>query len=325
MSEQKIGVAVLAGLVLVALAVPRAQAQLEGAAGVIAAQGRFEIDWQRARLLQEQLRQERLKTHRQEIELWMWKRDHLPTPTDDLERARRDQVRQAQRNPPLTEILSGKSLNDLLQDCQILQGRGIAGPDVLLDEDLVRKVNVVRGGAGGNPGLLQARPLPWPLLLAGSQFREDRRRIETLLTQAVRQTDSSRVEVKTVEELLHALTALERNLAAVTRSAATEEMGPSEQIRATRFLGELRSAVRLLQEPDAAGLVAGRYTVCGRTVPELIRHMTQQGLRFAAAAGGNSASYVALHRALASYDTALQAATDVTFPDRSGTLRLGGR
>jgi hypothetical protein len=392
MSEQKIRVAVLAGLALVALVSPRAQALppptfvkgapaqvlpqypspsppfavpvtipqqigmmnaqgryvrnagiaagqmmqgqgsiigasgelLKGEGTAIEAQGKYEVEFQKSRLLNQEVERSKVDTRRKIFDERLYERANTPTLNDQQERFRREQVRHAQTNPPLTEILSGKSLNDLLLDCQILRGRGAAGPDVPLDEDLGRKVDVIPGGSAGTPGLLRGQPLPWPLLLAGGRFQEDRARIEGLLTQAVRQAGAGRVEADTVEELLHALAAVERKLAAVTGSAA-EELGASERIRARRFLGELRSAARLLQEPDAAGVVAGRCVACGRTVPELVRHMTEHGLRFAPAAGGNNASYVALHRALASYDAALQTAAGATLPDRSGTLSLAGR
>jgi hypothetical protein len=333
MSKHQIRVAVLVALILAALTASRARAQaivivrpspLQGAAAAIEAQGRFEIDRQRARLLAEQVRQERLRTRRLEIEQRMWERDHLPTLTDDLERARRYQVAQAQKNPPLTEVLSGKSLNDLLQDCRILQGQGFIGPNIPLDEDLVRKLNVVTGNTAGNHGLLRARRLPWPLLLAGAPFDGDRRLIEALLARAVREANSGLVRADTVEELLRALAALERKVGTMARGAADRDEA-SKQVRAARFLGELRSTVQLLQEPDAPGLVAGRYPARGKTMAELIRHMTDEGLRFAPATPGNGAGYVVVHRGLASYDAALQAAAGVTLPDRSETLNPWGR
>jgi hypothetical protein len=281
---------------------------LQGAAAAIEAQGRYELDHQGARLAQEQVRQAQIETHRRQVEWWLWKRDNLPTLADEQERARREQVRQAQTNPPLTEILSGKSLNDLLHDVQILQGRGFAGPSILLDENMVRRLNVLVAGAAGNAGLLKVPELPWPLLFLQERFQEDRDRLDALMAQARRQASSGNVRADTVKELLDALERLDQKLRTLARAVRDEDWRPSEFVRANRFVTEVREAARALREPGAADYVTGKCTAQGKTVAELVQHMTEQGLRFAPAVGGNDASYVGLHRALASYDLALQAA-----------------
>jgi hypothetical protein len=290
---------------------------LQGAAAAIEAQGRFQLDQQRARLAQQQVEQARLETRRREVEWWLWKRDNLPTLADNQERFRREQVRQAQTNPPLTEVLSGKSLNDLLHDVQILQARGLAGPEVALDEDMVRRVNVLAAGDAGNAGLLRAPELHWPPLLLQTQFREDHNQIEALMVRARRQASAGYVEASTVADLVAAVEQLEQKVKALLRAVRHEDWRPAEFIRASRFLTEVKEAARVLRQPGASGYVTGKYTARGTTVAELVRHMSEQGLRFAPAAGGNDARHVALHRALASYDLALQAAAGATAPDPS--------
>lgn len=163
-----------------------------------------------------------IETQRQQIGFEMWKRDVLPTPVDNQERDRRDQVREAQLDPPVEDVLSGKALNDLLVDCQILQQRGVEGPYIPLKDGLVAQVNVSVGGIQG------ARP-------------------------------------------------------------------------------------------------AGQDLANSWSVLELVRDMTAHGLRFAPAGADNAAGYLALHRALAQYDTGLQAYAGAALPDRSGPACVLGR
>jgi hypothetical protein len=296
---------------------------LQGAAAAIDAQGRFLTDQQQARLRQQQVEQAKLDTQRRQLDLWVWRRDHLPTLADTQERSRREQVRLAQLNPPVAEILSGKALNDLLLDCQLLQGRGAVGPEVRLDGAALQRVNVVSGAAAGSAGLLRTSRLDWPALLGQDQFEEDRARVEGLVAEAAAQAAVGRVQGRTLQELDDALARLERKLRALTRTTPDEDMRPSELVRANRFVGQLRDTRRLLQEPDAGAYVRGQYAARGQTAAELVQSMTRQGLRFAPATGGSEAGYLALHRALAAYDAALQAAAGVTLPDRPAPAAAG--
>jgi hypothetical protein len=248
MLRKRITIAALAGLIVLALAAPRATAGFDAAGhdtacantpgytapagspyavpaaspAAIAAQGRFLIDQQRALLLNQEVQRSSIETQREQIGFEMWKRDALPTPVDNQERDRRDQVREAQLDPPVEDVLSGKALNDLLVDCQILQQRGVEGPYIPLKDGLVSQINVAVGG--------------------------------------------------------------------------TQDARPAGQDLANSW-----------------------------TVLELVRDMTAHGLRFAPAGADNAAGYLALQRALAQYDTGLQAYAGATFPDRSGPTGLFGR
>jgi hypothetical protein len=290
---------------------------LDGAANAIDAQGTFLKRAQEARLLHEQVKQSRVETRRREIEMRMWERDRLPTLADDQERARREQVRLAQKAPPVAEVLSGKSLNDLLRDCQILQGQGVAVPPIPLNPIAVQRVNVVTAGSSGNAALLRAPRLAWPPLLAQDRFKAARERVEALVAQAKRRAGVS-MTADTERDLSDAVSRLEEQVRALV--AGTENVSTNQAIEATRFLKELRATARVLQQPNVGGYLTGSYTARGNTAAALVRHMTEHDLVFAPAAGNNDTSYVAVHRALAAYSAALQAAAGTTLPDRSGLL-----
>jgi hypothetical protein len=290
---------------------------LEGQAKALDAQGGFLKSLEEAERMHEQVRQERLVTRRREIEQWMWERDHLPTLADNQERARRYQVLQAQKAPPVAEILSGKSLNNLLQDCQILQGKGFAGPAIPLDAAAVQHVNVRTVGSSGNPGLLRGARLAWPPLLAQDGFKADREHIEALMAHAKQQAGSPAVQ-DTTRELSDAVNKVEEQVTDLV--SRTETVSPNEAIKARRFLKELRDTLAVLREPNARNYVTGAYTAQGNSADALVRYMTEHNLVFAPAANGTDDGYVAVHRALASYSAALQVAAGATLPDRSGLL-----
>src|SRR5262249_7470356 len=88
---------------------------LHGAADVIRSEGQFMINQQQAFLMREEYRKRRLERRRLELQQWLWERENLPTVEDERERTREEQRRRS-LNPPITEIWSAKSLNDLLQD-----------------------------------------------------------------------------------------------------------------------------------------------------------------------------------------------------------------
>jgi hypothetical protein len=216
----------------------------------------------------------------------------------------------------VAEILSGKSLNDLLHDCQILRGQGVAGPAVPVNAVAVQRVNVRKAGSAGNPALLRAPRLAWPALLAQDRFQADREHVEALVVQAKQQAGTA-VVLDTARDLSDAVNNLEVQ---VKEFARTETVTANQEIEAKRFLKALHETAVALRDPHAKGYVTGVYAARGNTAEALVRYMTENDLVFAPAANGTDDGYVAVHRALASYSAGLQAAAGATLPDRSGLL-----
>src|SRR5262249_36630479 len=78
-----------------------------------------------------------------------------------------------------------------------------------------------------------------------------------------------------------------------------------QHVEAKRFIKEMQAAANTLQDSNVGNFFNGKWSAKGQTVFDLVDYMSKQGLRFAAAVGGNEPSYIALHRALADYDMAL--------------------
>lgn len=281
-------------------AAPDSYGHLRGTADLVNAQANFVLAYQQAQLFNEQVRQMRIETRRRQLEAWLYAREITPTREDERERSRREEVRRAQNDPPLTEVLAAKALNDLLVDLQRLQARGVEGPAVPLDQQLLAKINVTAGN-GGNTGLPKQENLHWPLLFARSEFRSEREQIDSLMQQAARQATSGQMDAGTIEQIRGVVRSLEGQVKKLARAGWSEKTTDMDLIGAKRFLGEVHDAVNALQNPDVGQHLNGAYAAKGRTVAELLAHLSSQGLRFAPAVNGNEAAYRALHRALASY------------------------
>jgi hypothetical protein len=74
-------------------------------------------------------------------------------------------------------------------------------------------------------------------------------------------------------------------------------------MKAKRYLNDLDSALRVLEDPNASKFANRKLAARGSTVSDLVAEMSGQGLRFAPAVPGDEGAYVALHRALVNYSS----------------------
>jgi hypothetical protein len=283
---------------------------LRGSADVINSTGRYLINRQEAGRGRELVRQARIDTRRKAFDQYLYERDNTPTLEDERERLQALEVRRSLNDPPVTEIWSAKALNDLLRDVQKLQAKGANGPRLPLDEDLLKRVNVVGGRRAGNAALLKNQgKLTWPAALLSSKLTKEaedlRQRINALLPDAVNQAINGKVDASILKQLQRDLGSLQILLA-----RAVGRFPPDQYIEARRFLNDLEDGLRALEQPDVGLYITEKYAAKGHTVPELIDHMTREGLEFAPAVTGDEAAYVSLHRALATYDVAARARSE---------------
>lgn len=279
---------------------------LNGAAGVISSQGQFMVQRQQAEQVKEQTRQQKIMTRRMQFDEWLYERANTPTLEQERERSRLENVARSRNDPPLTEIWSAKALNDLLTDLQKLQARNVRGPQVLLDEDVLKKINVTSGKANGNVGVLKSvaegRRLNWPLALLdlppADRTAELRKEAESLAQEAVQQAINGKPDAN----ILRQLNNLIKELNAVLQRNSSE-ITPTQYIEAKRFLNNLSDALEVLRQPDAGNYFTQKYAAKGKTVTDLVKYMTEQGLQFAPAVSGEETAYVALQRLMAYYST----------------------
>jgi hypothetical protein len=270
---------------------------LSGGADVINAQGQFMTSTQQAYLQREQVRQAKIDSRRKAFDENLYERDKAPTLEDDRERARMENLRRSRNNPPVTEIWSGKALNDLLLAIQHQFDRKIEGPRVPLEESVVKHINVSGSRQGGSLGLLLPDGrLTWPFTLRAPQFKADREKLDQLAYTAYKQAGSNSVGFDTIQGMTNAVDSLTAQL-----RRNVDSISAGDYISAKRFLHELEQTITVLQDPNVSQYVNQTWAARGDTVGELTHGMTRQGLRFAPATSGDQPAYVALHTAMVAY------------------------
>jgi hypothetical protein len=273
---------------------------LRGSADLIDAQGRYGKSLGEAHQLRAMVRRQEIETQRRAFEEHLYERDNTPTLKDEQERAQRHELCRSQNNPPVTEVCSSKALNDLLVHLQELQAKSAGGEPIALEESILKRIKVSAGRSG--LGVLQeGGQLDWPSALRKEAFRNVRADVERLAPVAVNEAVNGRVTTETLRAFGNSVDALRRRL-----TAAASDLPPARYFEAKRFVNNLEDALKVLEKPDAGDYFSGKYAARGKTVQELVKYMTENGLRFAPAMAGDEAAYEALHRALVAGDNSAQ-------------------
>jgi hypothetical protein len=249
-------------------------------------------------LQKEEVKQAKVDTRRKQVDQFLYERDVMPTLEDDRERARVERVRRSRNDPPLTEIWSGYALNGLLDAIQKQQVRNIRGPNIPLDQDIVRHINVTSGKQGGGSiGILRDEgKISWPLALRRGAYKDTRTKVDQSAYEAYRQAQAGAVDGDLLDGLTRGVDALFAQL-----KDNVSETSTTDYITAKRFLNELENTVKVLQDPKISNYFTGSWTAKGNTVAEFSSNMTRQGLKFAPATNSDEEAYVALHQAMVAY------------------------
>jgi hypothetical protein len=278
---------------------------MQGQASVISSQGQFAVQQQQALMENEKVKSSRMDNHRKQLEEYLWERQNLPTLQDDRERTMQQELRRSRDNPPLTEIWSGKALNDLLTDIQKVEaGHGVRGPAIPLASDLLPHINLTNGTTRACTSMLRNDKLAWPMALRGEQFTAERDGIDRLVPQAARQASAGNIDPDTVSNLEDGVRKMRAHL-----KDLVADMSPNDYIQGARFLNQLGETLRVLNGPNASASFGGQMQARGRTVGELVDQMTRQGLKFSPVAEGDEAYYTALYQSLVGYDSSLSRLT----------------
>jgi hypothetical protein len=273
---------------------------LNGAANVIGAQGQLEKDLVQADIMRQQREQAKVDTRRKAFDEYLYERERRPSIEDDREKERLVAVRRARNDPPLTEIWSGKALNDLLVATQHMQAQGRPGPTVPIDEDVLQKINLT-SGASGNASLGVFRDggqLTWPFALRTSRFKTERAKMDKLSMQAFQQVRGGEVDADTLTAMNETVDKLYADL-----KKNISKISSNDYIKAKRYVGEIEKSLKALDDPNASKFATRKWAAKGETVQQVVMNMTRDGLRFAPAIQGDEAAYVAMHRAMVAYYT----------------------
>lgn len=279
---------------------------LRGVADVTNANGRFLSQVQQARLLQTQADLSKLDLRRRIIEEAAMERKNWLNPEAERVKDMQAAYVRATREPPISEVLSGQALNDLYNHIYPLQEKSklqnIKCPEVKLDEEMLKQINLTGSGSVGSIGVLKDRgKLTWPLVLQSPEYDAARKELTTLAADAVEQVRlNNPVGAATLRDMMGDV---RRMNDALLRNVG--EISPSEYVEAKRYLNSLDSAIKALQDPNVGNQLNQSWAARAHNVYELVDFMGQKGLKFAAATAGDEPAYRHLYQRLVGYDAAL--------------------
>ncbi len=281
---------------------------LQGAAAAINAQGQFNIQNQQAKLVQQQVEQSKVDTRRKQFDEYLYEKANTPTVEDIRNQMLGYELRRVMRDPSLPDILSGGSLDTIYRDLLTKQPQWNKGPALTIDDGVLSHINLT-SRSGGNPGLLKRvrenDTLPWPNALKGEAFAKEVKSINNRLPEAVKQAEGKgSVDPGLLANLRDSVRALDGMVA-----ANVSDMAPSDNVAARRFLAQLDSALKALEQGDVADHLNGKFAAKGKTVPDLLKYMSERGLTFGPATPGDEAAYHAMQNYLAGFNAALGGGT----------------
>jgi len=279
---------------------PNAQ-YLMGLSSLTVATGQYWKDIESARITRQQANQMSYDTARKRIQFEAWYESLKPTTQNLVDAAVRTDLERARKDPPQTEVWSGKSLNDLLNSIRKM-GRLSRGPNIGLEDDTLNHVNLASPAMPGSIGMLRdGGKISWPLGLREKMFDDLRdrlaRNIETAVSAIKGEGDAG---ARLLKDINADLKALQEKV-----NDSQDDLPITQYLEARRFMAQLSAAVRSLSDPKIKNYFNNTWNAKGRTVSELVDNMTRDGLVFAPAAPGDEAAYSALYYALRGFEAGL--------------------
>lgn len=275
---------------------------LNGTANVINARGQYDIQYQQAQLMQQDVEREKMKTQQMMRDQMRYEESIKPDSNDIMIQNRERDLRRARNDPPSNEIWSGGALNDLLQAIIGTQSRqGVRGPHVSLDSQLIQHIHVTGQPSGATPSVFRAGgKIKWPLVLQDPRFEMERAPIDEIMPKALSEAKADDIQFATFTSLRDAIGVLGRKVDSMAKDLSLPDL-----INGQRHVQELTDAMNLLKQPNASKYFNGEWEAKGNSVAELVDHMSKNGLKFAPAGVNDQTSYSALYQALVSYDSGL--------------------
>jgi len=287
---------------------------LRGIADVINSESRSLINVQQANLLRQQVQREKIENRRRIFDQYLYEREKMPTAEDDRQKSLQEIYRRSMNDPPVGDIVSAQALNTLLAVLQKKMDKDFQGPQISLDEDVVRHINVKPPSGDSNPGLLKNEGrLSWPLVLRGPLYAADREILNDLTPNVYDQAITRKVESETMEKMTAAVKRLNLLLA-----DNIKDLTPAQYSEARRFLTNFEDALSLLRQPNPGDFFTQKAAK-GKTIGDLVQHMLKKGVVFAPAVAGDEAAYLAIHRALAAYAAAANTQVVAEKPEKDKT------
>jgi hypothetical protein len=241
----------------------------------------------------------------------MYEKMRTPAPAVVREEQRQNQLARARNTPPQAEIASGQALNVLLTDLQRTQARyGLAGPQIPLDAEMLKHLNVTTtGNNSGSNELFKPGGIPdWPNAFAEPAYDSNKKAIQSAMYDLSKAQENGRVDVAKANSARRSVAGLKDIL-----YGRRFQTSFRDYVDGLEFLQKLEDAVALLGKPGANNFLNGTYAAKGDTVEQLVSYMLDKGLKFAKATPGYEPYYESLYQRLSSYDLAISRVVGTDF------------
>jgi hypothetical protein len=277
-------------------------ATLQGYASLTQATGQYWKDIGSARITREQANQATLDTKRKQIEFEMWYEKIRPTAPKMRAAEQAADLDWARRDPPNSEIWSGRTLNVLLKSI-LNSSQPTSGPQLALEENIVSGLNLTDKTSRGNLALAKDEgKIAWPEALQEEAFDEARDRFSKNFNKAlVDVKDGDQPPISTLRDLRKDLKTLEDTLDDKVR-----DLAPSRYIESRRLLNQLKNTVKGLSDPRLCKSCNNNWRKNVKSVSDLVGYCMKNGLEFGpATAPGDYPSYTAAYYAIRNYERGL--------------------
>jgi hypothetical protein len=266
------------------------------------------ISQEKARILRELSLQAKLDTRKKLADTFAYIRANQYTFTQEQADIAKKLLERLQATPTNTEVVTGKSLNAILQALGKFNSKQLRAQTVSIDEDILKLLNVT--GSNGNLGLLRNDgQIPWPSVfdskkLLSDKEREDIDNYAKVLFYDAANKAGGKLDPNVLKNLEMAVGKLRQSL-----NQNINVVGAPSYLEGSRFLDDLDAAVRALRKGDGVLYLDfnQRFAKGGKTVQELVEYMSKNGLTFAPAMPGDERAYHALQVALSAQSLGLQA------------------
>ena len=197
-----------------------------------------------------------------------------------------------------SEVATGVALNRILVAIVIAEGKGAKGVAAFLPPQLLDDLRFAGGPSADLLNLVRlSGKLPFPPDFPGPTLQDHKAALDADFAAAIAPLRAGKpVDLAKVNKFAATLKKLEAAAPPVTRNLSYDDA-----VAAHKFLNRCATAVTALKGTNLAGLINPKWSTEGISVADLVKHLKQFKIMFAPAPSGGEASYLTLHRALATY------------------------
>jgi hypothetical protein len=214
-----------------------------------------------------------------------------------------------QAMPTAIEVVTGKSLNVILQALSKFTSKQLRLETVTLDENMLKSLNVT--GSNANLGLLRNDgQIPWATVFDNttvlpSQQRADIDNYAKILFCQAANNAGGKLDPNVLTDLELAAGQLRKRL-----NKNINVVGTQSYLEGSRFLDHFDGGVLALRKGDVVLYLdfIQKFAKGGKTVAELVEYVSKNGLTFAPAMPGDERAYHALQAAQSAQSLGLQVA-----------------